>query len=130
MHCHLESCAVNLPCSRLVSVATYCALNSGPRSLARKCVIILKWFVICRLVLWLHLSLCGLYYPAEGIVAPCRRWKPCDSSRICVAVVNPSSLSPFSSGMQTWMSCAFLLPRLFSNENVMGTSLYEESCCM
>lgn len=66
----------------------------------------------------------------EGTVVQCRRWKPCDSSRICVAVVNPSPSPPyiFFPGMQAQVSfCAFLLPQLFSIENVMGTSLYEES---
>lgn len=43
----------------------------------------------------LHLSLCGLFRYLEGTVVQCRRWKPCDSSRICVAVVNPSPSPPF-----------------------------------
>lgn len=132
-----KCCAVILPCSRLISVAMWCPLNFGEKapvlgffffSFFKGCVVVCHPSVSVEL----HLSLCGLLCYLEGTVVQCRRWKPCDSSRICVAVVNPSPSPPFFSPWYAGTSVilCILPPRLFSIENVMGTSLYEESCCM
>lgn len=109
-----KCCAVILPCSRLISVAMWCPLNFGEKapvlgffffSFFKGCVVVCHPSVSGEL----HLSLCGLFCYLEGTVVQCRRWKPCDSSRICVAVVNPSPSPPFfPPDMQAQVSfCAF-----------------------
>lgn len=71
--------------------------------------------VICQLALrCIYVCVNSSNY-LEGTVVQCRRWKPCDSSRICVAVVNPSLLQ-FSSPRDTCRSvilCIFVASIIF-----------------